>query len=188
MTTLDEVGFSTTHRRPPVLLRSIDEMIVALLDMREGAVAAYTRMTLARNGFPVGGANGGSGISDPTGAAATRYQHDLGTEALKGLRADLDKAQDAIRGMHRRIDAWQPRSPGESELAATETVTVECCVPCHGHGYFAPFHIHSDAKRNLLAPMALCQWHYRWLLRFGSMPNSRQVEDHHRRGKSRVAV
>jgi hypothetical protein len=65
---------------------------------------------------------------------------------------------------------------------------VECCVPCHGHRKFAAFYIHSDVKGNLPCPMALCRWHYDWVRKFGTLPNSRQVEDHHIRGKNRVSA
>jgi hypothetical protein len=90
--------------------------------------------------------------------------------------------------LHIGVESWQPRRPSERDLEDTDTITVECCVPCHGHRKFAAFYIHSDVKGNLPCPMALCRWHYDWVRKFGTLPNSRQVEDHHIRGKNRVSA
>jgi hypothetical protein len=192
VTTLGEDTFAPSRRRPPRIVQSIDELIVALLEIRTMAPAAYARMTLAQNGFPVGGSGGGSGISNPTAATATAladgHQRDHGHDALVELRKALEKAQQGVRGLHIGVESWQPRRPSERDLEDTDTITVECCVPCHGHRKFAAFYIHSDVKGNLPCPMALCRWHYDWVRKFGTLPNSRQVEDHHIRGKNRVSA
>lgn len=146
--------------------------------VHERDVAACHAARLLCDGEPID-------TNDPTGETALR------PDRAARDRTQLDRH---VRALHRHaeaivavLDSYELRPPTKAERRGTAQAGQLGCQSCartkgaDDQPRYEPHAVRStNAKGVLDRPMAMCTWCYRFTMRMGRLPSTREITAHHR--------
>lgn len=84
--------------------------------------------------------------------------------------------------LRRLVDTWTPHAASDKQREAMEqantaaTPLCQHCTPHRAKGHAEPVHRTGNAAGNLDAPLGLCHWCYRFVLRTGRLPVKTEIQ------------